>query len=70
MKRLILLASLLLGSLWFIAGCGGGLMHSEEGWRAQREDVARDDQKQLVDDWNTFWLNERKARTTRFARGD
>ena len=70
MKRLTLLASLLLGSLWFIAGCGDGLLHSEDGWRAQRADVAQDDQKQLVDDWNKFWLNDRKSRLTTFARGD
>ena len=70
MKRWVLIAALLLGSMWFVAGCGDGLMHSEEEWRAQREAVREDDMKQLTDDWNVFWLNERKARTTRFTRGD
>ena len=66
MKWWILLVALL-GTLTFQAGCGDGMVRTHEDRMQFARDNLDHDMKQLIDDWDTFWLNDRKLRTTRWV---
>lgn len=60
---LLLLSCLLLGAI--LAGCTGMVDSSSERYRRyeQIEDINR---RQLVDDWDYLWLNEKNSRLTQW----
>lgn len=54
----------LLATVAISSGCGSGMAMSESERRHQREKVFETDMKQLVDDWDMIWLNDRPLRTS------
>ncbi len=62
--RLALLAVVLVG-LGVLTGCAGVVRTPEERANVFRQSVEMD-LKQLADDWDTLWLQDRQYRLTRW----
>ena len=61
MKRLLLL-SVLLVSMILVTGCGDGLLADRRERQERHKRILENDLKQIVDDWDAFWLNDRPGR--------
>ena len=63
MKRWAILMAL--GVLAAIqAGCGDGMAYTARERQHRAEKILENEMKQMVDDWDLFWLNDRRLRTT------
>ena len=66
MRRWLMLA-VLLTAILLQSGCGSGLAYDRQArWRQARR-VFENDMKQLADDVDTFMLNDRTLRTSRWT---
>lgn len=64
--RYWLLLTVLLASFALQTGCGRGMAYTASERAHRREKVREIESRQLVDDWDMFWLNDRPLRTTRW----
>jgi len=61
MKRLVLL-SVLLVAMILATGCGDGVAVTRRERQERHKRIFESDMKQIVDDWDAFWLNDREGR--------
>jgi len=61
MKRLLLLSGLLV-SMILATGCGEGVAISRRERMERHKRILENDWKQINDDWDSFWLNDREGR--------
>jgi hypothetical protein len=63
MKRLVLL-SVLLVAMILATGCGEGIAITRRERQERHKRILENDWKQINDDWDSFWLNDREGRLT------
>jgi len=63
MKRLVLLSALL-AMMILATGCGDGIAITRNERRERHKRILENDWKQINDDWDAFWLNDREGRLT------
>jgi len=61
MKRLVLLSTLL-AMMILATGCGDGMAITRRERQERHKRIFESDMKQIVDDWDSFWLNDREGR--------
>ncbi|UCD27928.1 MAG: hypothetical protein JSV03_12605 [Planctomycetota bacterium] len=66
MKRWVILV-LLTGLFISLSGCSGGMADTRQERKHRIERIFESDMKQIVDDWDTIWLNDRSSRLTWWA---
>ena len=65
MKRLVLLSTLL-AMMTLATGCGDGVAITRRERQERHKRILESDWKQINDDWDAFWLNDREGRLTWF----
>ena len=65
--RLLLMLAMLIATVVLPAGCGDGVALSAAERANMRRQIAENDRKQLNDDWDRFWLNDRPSRLSRWT---
>ena len=61
MKRLVLLSALLVAMI-LATGCGEGVAITRRERQERHKRILENDWKQINDDWDAFWLNDREGR--------
>ena len=67
MKRCVILATLV-ATIVLAAGCGDGVAYTRRERQERNRRILDNDMKQLVDDWDMLWLNERESRRTKWRK--
>ena len=59
-------AVIILSAIALTSGCGDGVALTRRERQERDRQIFENDMRQIVDDWDTFWLNDSPTRLSRW----